>query len=60
MGFCGIHLRPIAQEVLKITIRKMTLKKYTCKIISKSVVWNDFINRNDVFNNSFSLVTKKH
>ena len=34
---CGTHLSPISQDVLKISIRKMSLKKYTFKITSTSL-----------------------
>ena len=36
MEFCSTHLRPIAQEVLKISICKIHLKKYPHKITSTS------------------------
>ena len=34
---CGTHLRPISQDMLKTSIHKMSLKKYTCKITSTSL-----------------------
>ena len=36
MGICGTHLGPISQEVLKISICKMTFKNH-CKITSTSL-----------------------
>ena len=32
MGFCGTNLRPMSQEVLKIAIRKMSLKNTLVKL----------------------------
>ena len=38
LGSVALNLRPISQEVLMISIHKMSIKKYICKITVKSLI----------------------